>query len=169
MKFTLYFKYKKTITNIFIFALIFYLLIHSNVIITSISCSTNIFMLNLIPALFPYLLITELLINSGKIYSLAYGLNNIISKLFSIPSHTSSCVIVGMLLGYPNSAKCILKLYQDCRIDSKTATKLVSFTSNANMSYVIGTVGLGIFKSIDIGIILTISHFLSAIIIRIIF
>jgi len=166
MKSVLFFKHKKMVTNIFIYVLIFYLLLHSEVLFISISNSTNIFVTKLIPSLFPYLLITELLINSGKINNLAFGLDNTISKLFHIPKSTSACVIIGFLLGYPNSAKCILKLRQENLIDKKTATKLVSFTSNANMSYIIATVGIGIFKSVEIGIILVISHFLSAIIIR---
>lgn len=167
MKFTYYFKYKKLITNLLIFAIIFYLLIHSKVLVTSISASTNIFITKLIPALFPYLLITELLINSGKSNCLSYGLDNVLSKLFRIPKHTSASVIIGFLLGYPNSAKYILKIYKDNLIDSKIATKLIAFTSNANMAYIIASIGIGMFKSIEVGVILTVSHFLSAIIIGI--
>lgn len=169
MKFTYYFKYKKLITNILIFGIIFYLLMHSKVLVTSISKSTNIFITKLIPALFPYLLITEILINSGKVNNLSYGLSSAISKLFAIPKHTTASVIIGFLLGYPNSAKYILKMYNDKQIDSKVATKLISFTSNANMSYIIASIGIGMFRSIEVGIILTISHFLSAIIIGIFF
>lgn len=165
MKFTYYFKYKKLIINILIFVVIFYLLMHSKVLVTSISESTNIFINKLIPALFPYLLITELLINSGMVSNLSYGLSSTISKLFRIPKHTTSSVIIGFLLGYPNSAKYILKTYKDKQIDNKIATKLVAFTSNANMSYIIATIGIGMFKSIEVGVILTVSHFLSAIII----
>lgn len=169
MKFICFFKYKKLITNIIIFAIIFYLLMNSKVLVASISESTNIFLTKLIPALFPYLLITELLINSGKVNSLSYGLSNVISKVFRIPKHTTASVIIGFLLGYPNSAKYILKLYNDKQIDCKLATKLVAFTSNANMSYIIASVGIGMFKNIQFGIILAVSHFLSAILIGIFF
>ncbi len=169
MKFTCFCKHKKLLTNMFIYVIIFYLLMHSKVLITSISSSISIFISKLIPALFPYLLITELLICSGKIDSLALGLDTILGKLFHVPKSTASCVIIGFLLGYPNSAKCVLKLYEDRLIDNKIATKLISFTSNANMSYIIATIGIGIFNSIEIGIMLAISHFLSAIIIGIIF
>lgn len=169
MKFTYFFKYKKIIFNITVFAIIFYLLMHSQILIESISNSTTIFLTKLLPALFAYLLITELLINSGKVNQLSYGLSGLIAKLFNIPNHTTASVIIGLLLGYPNSAKYILKLYQNKQIDSKLATKLISFTSNANMSYIIGTIGISIFKSIEVGILLTISHFLSSIIIGMFF
>lgn len=169
MKFTCFFKYKNILMNLIIFVIIFYLLLNSKILITSISESTNIFITKLIPALFPYLLITELLINSNKIKSLSYGMSNLIAKIFHIPKNTTACVVVGFLLGYPNAAKCISKLYDTNRIDNKTAIKLISFTSNANMSYIITSIGVGMFKSIKIGIILAISHFLAAIIIGIFF
>ena len=169
MKFTCFFKHKKLITNILIFIIIFYLLMHSKVLVTSISDSTNIFITKLIPALFPYLLITEILINSGKIQRLSFGISSVISKMFHIPKNTTACVVVGFLLGYPNSAKYIAKLYEQKAINSTTATKLICFTSNANMSYIVATVGISMFQSVEIGIILTVSHFLSAIIIGIFF
>lgn len=169
MKFTFYFKYKKLICNILIFALIFYLLFNSNILMESINKSIDIFVSKLIPALFPYLIITELLMNSNKIYELSYGIRFTLSKIFRIPEHTTSIIIIGFLLGYPNAAKCILKMYNEGKIDKKLATKLAAFTSNANPSYILTTVGIGIFKSIEIGILLTICHFVSAVIIGIFF
>ena len=142
MKFTFYFKYQKLVFNILIFALIFYLLLNSNILVSSITNSIDIFVYKLIPALFPYLLITELLMRSNKIYDLSYGISSTLSKLFKIPKHTTSTVIIGFLLGYPNAAKCILKMYNDKKIDKKLATKLISFTSNANPSYIIATIGI---------------------------
>lgn len=169
MKVSCFFKYNKLITNIFIYCIIFYLLTHSKIVVTSITESTNIFITKLIPALFPYLLITELLINSGKVNNLSYGISNFIAKIFNVPKNTTTCVIIGFLLGYPNSAKYIANLYDKKLLDSKIATKLVSFTSNANVSYIIASIGIGMFNSIEIGIILAISHFLSAIIIGVFF
>lgn len=165
MKITFYLKYKKIIFNILIFGIIFFLLFNSEILIKSIHSSIDLFLYKLIPALFPYLLITELLINSGRIYNISYGLSGILSKIFRIPPHTTSTVLVGFLLGYPNAAKCILKMYNEHQIDEKVAVKLMSFTSNANPSYIIATLGIGIFKSAEIGLILAISHYLSAIII----
>ena len=165
MKFVYVIKYKKIITNLFIYFLIFYLIINSKIVFNSISASINIFIYKLIPALFIYILITELIINSGKDKNLSLGFSKILSKLFKIPTNTTPCVIIGFLLGYPNSAKYIQKLYERGEINSKTATKLVAFTSNANLAYIISTVGISMYNNINIGIILAISHFLSAILI----
>jgi len=165
MKLKCYIKHKTIITNIIIFFVIFYLLLNSKILVASISSSCNIFLSSLLPALFPYLFITEILINSNKITNLSLGIETLLSKMFKVPPNATSCIVVGFLLGYPNSAKYIAKLYSKKEIDYPLAKKLVSFTSNANMSYIIATIGLTIFKSFSIGIILLISHFLSAIII----
>lgn len=165
MKFVYVTKYEKIITNLFIYFVIFYLIINSKVVFMSVCESTNIFIYKLIPALFIYILITELIINSGKDKNLSLGFGKILSKLFKIPTNTTPCVIIGFLLGYPNSAKYIQKLYDRGEIDSKTATKLVAFTSNANLAYIISTIGISMYNNIHIGIILAISHFLSAILI----
>ena len=159
--------FKKTIINLFIFILILILLTNSKTVITSVSTSFNIFITNILPSLFIYIFITEFLINSNIICNLSVGLSKIISKIFRIPDNTTSTVIIGFLMGYPNSAKYILKLYNDGKISNATATKLVSFTSNANMAYIIGTIGITIFNNISYGLILAISHFLASIIIGI--
>lgn len=165
MKFTFYFKYKKLVFNMLIFALILFLLLNSKILITSINNSIDIFVYKLVPALFPYLLITEILMRSNKIYDLSYGISYALYKLFRIPNHATATVIIGFLLGYPNAAKCVLKMYNEGQIDKRLANKLISFTSNANPSYIIATIGIGVFKSFDIGVLLAISHYLSAIII----
>ena len=156
---------KKLLTNLFIFILMIFLVINSRIVITSVSTSINIFLEKILPSLFIYIFITEILINSGAIYELSIGISKVLSKLFKIPENTTSTVIIGFLMGYPNSAKYILKLYNDGKITNTTATKLVSFTSNANMAYIVGTIGITMFHNISYGVILVTSHFLSSIII----
>lgn len=169
MKFKIYIKNKKLITNLIIFSTIFLLLFNSKIVINCIEISINLFLHKLIPSLFIYILITELLINSDKIYDLAYGISCILSCMFRVPKHVTSSIVVGYMLGYPNSAKVIFKMYKDGNIDTTLAKKLVSFTSNANLSYIISAVGISMFNSTSIGIILAISHILSSIIIGIIY
>lgn len=160
-------KFKKILINCFIYFLIAYLLVNSKICVTSIKQSTDIFLNKLIPALLPFILITELLINFNLLDNLSYGFKTIICKLFKVNKNSCTAVIAGYLLGYPNSAKIISKLYKDNKIPKTEASHLIAFTNNANMSYVITSIGLSIYYDIKIGIILLISHFLSSIIIGI--
>ena len=160
-------KIKLFLSNIFVYALILYLLINSKTCITSIKQSTELFLNKLIPALFPFILITELLINFNFIQNLTYGIDKVICKIFRLQNGSSLPVVAGYLLGYPNAAKIINSLYFNKNISSNTAKHLTSFVNNANMSYIISSVGISMYYNIKIGIILLISHFLSSIIIGI--
>ena len=123
------------------------------------------FIKTFVPSLYIYLLITEILINSNLVYNLSFGLSNILSKIFRIPKDTTFVILISILLGYPNASKCISKLYEDNKISVSLARKLISFTNNASPSYILCAIGISIFNSMSIGIILLISHFLSSIII----
>ncbi|MBR6689214.1 MAG: hypothetical protein IKL68_04285 [Clostridia bacterium] len=156
---------KLFITNTTIYTCIFLLLINSKTVLNSINISLDLFIHNLIPSLFIYILITEILINSNLMYTLSLGLSNILSKIFRIPKNTTFILIISYLLGYPNAAKCIYKLYSDNKINLKLAKKLLAFTNNASPAYILCSIGIGMFNNVDVGILLLISHFFSSIII----
>lgn len=156
------------LTNILIFTFIIFLLTNSSLVVESITNSTKLFVEKILPALFIYIFLTELLINFNLAKNLSIPFSKIISKLFIIPESSSSTVVIGLLLGYPNSAKYIKRLYEQGKITESEANKLVAFTSNANMSYIVCTIGILMFNNISYGIILTISHFLASIILGIV-
>ena len=167
MKVILTKKTKLIITNTTIYLAIFLLLTSSKAVTNSISLSLNLFIHNLIPALFLYILITEILINSNLMYTLSFGLDKILSKIFRIPKDTTFILIISYLMGYPNAAKCISKLYKEEKISLTLAKKLLSFTNNASPAYILCAIGFSMFNSIEIGILLLASHILSSIIIGI--
>ncbi|MBR5227187.1 MAG: hypothetical protein IKV94_00905 [Clostridia bacterium] len=112
-------------------------------------------------------MLTNILINTNLAQNLSFGIAKILSKIFKIPLSSTSTVVIGFLLGYPNSAKFISKLYSEHKITKHDCEVLLAFTSNANPSYIISTIGLAFYSNISIGLILAISHFLSAFILGI--
>lgn len=167
MNFIIFSKKKLIITNITVYLLIFTLLTNSNVCILSISNSTNIFLTKLLPALLPYILLTELLINLNIAENITYGFSKVLCKLFRLPHCTAPTIFMSYFLGYPNAAKHLTKLYEDKKIDLNSCKKLASFTNNASPAYIIGTLGIAMFNNVNIGIILLMSHFLASILIGI--
>jgi len=167
MKYIVVSKPKIVITNLIFYIIIAIFLTNSQICISSISNSTNIFFTKLVPALLPYIILTELVIVLNIAENLTYGFTKIICKLFHIPTSCAPTIIISYLLGYPNAAKHISKLYEEQKIDLNTIKKLVRFTNNASPAYIIGTIGTAMFNNITIGIILLISHFLASMIIGI--
>lgn len=158
-------KIKLIFSNILIYTVIFYLLVNSKICITSIKQSIDLFLNKLLPALFPFILITELLINFDVIQNLTYGIDHFLCKIFKLDSGASLPIIAGYLLGYPNAAKIINSLYFEKKISKSTAKHLTAFVNNANMSYILSSIGISMYYSLKIGIILLFSHFLSSAII----
>lgn len=157
--------FKVLLINFLIYFVIAYLLVNSKVCVNSIKQSTDIFLNKLVPALLPFILITELLINFNIIQNLSYGIRNIICKIFNLNKTACAPVICGYLLGYPNAAKVISNMYSLDKISKSDAIHLTTFTNNANMSYILTSIGLLMYYNIKVGIILLVSHFLSSIII----
>lgn len=161
-------KQTKNIITLFSIFLIFFMLFFSKNITHNIQGNIELFLYKLLPAVFPYILLTNILINTGLAHNLSFFMSKFLAKLFKLPLCSTSCIVIGFLLGYPNSAKFISKLHNEKQISKKDCDTLLSFTSNANPSYIISTIGISFYSNIYIGLIIAISHFLSAFIIGIV-
>lgn len=157
-------KHNTLIASFLITLFICFMLFNSSISFTSITNTVNIFLYNMLPAIFPFIFITNILIKSGASHNLTYGLSKFVSKLYNIPVICCPAIIMGFLLGYPNAATHLNHLYTENKINSKTILKMLSYTSNASPAFIIATIGIGFYNNIYIGIIFLVSHFLSALI-----
>lgn len=160
-------KYFNILLSFLITIFICFLLFNSEIISITVKQNVETYLYNLLPAIFPFIFLTNILIESGIAYNLSYGLSKIVAKLFKIPKISCPAIIMGLLLGYPNAATYLSTLYSQGKINSKTVSKLLAYTTNANPAFIISTIGIGFYANIQIGIILLLSHFLSAIILGI--
>lgn len=135
----------------------------------SVKTSVNIFLSSVIPSLFPFILFTEIVLKTDIIYLLSDLFGNIISKIFKVSKNGVSSVIIGFLCGFPMGSKTVNTLYENNSISKKDANILLSFVNNCNPAFILSTIGIGIFNNIDIGIVLLISHLISAILVGIIY
>jgi sporulation integral membrane protein YlbJ len=69
---------------------------------------------------------------------------------------------MSILSGYPVGAKLTADIYKSNKINSAQAQTISSFTSTSGPLFIIGTVGIGFFNNQKIGIIVLISHLISA-------
>lgn len=155
------------ILSVIFVSLIIFLLFNSYTLSSTLKQNIELFLYKLLPAVFPYIFLTNILIESGLIYNLSFGMSKIASKIFHIPKHCCPAIIISLLMGYPNAAKYITELYKDNMICSKQAQILIGFTSNASPAYILSTIGISFYNSITLGIILLASHILSSLILGI--
>ena len=123
---------------------------------------------NIIPTLFPFFILSDLW--SSVVYfpkkSLIVGC---FERLFHINSEGFSVFILGNLCGFPLGAKMASEKYKASLIDKREMESLSVTSSNPSAAFVVSGIGLGLFGSIKIGLILYISVLISAVIVGIIY
>lgn len=124
---------------------------------------------NVLPCLFPFLVCTKILTELNIFSKFTKFFEKITYKLFKAPPIASYALLISMISGYPVGAKVILDLYQNKQISSKTANKLCTFCSTSGPIFVVGTVGTIMLKSATLGVIILSAHLISNIINGIIF
>lgn len=108
----------------------------------------------IIPSLFPFFVVVNLLSESGLIGSF--------SRRFG--SFRSAAFIIGITGGYPIGADFIASARKRGEISSEAASKLMVFCNNSGPAFIIGALGTGVFSSAYAGILLYASHILAALI-----
>ena len=164
---------KKIIVSILIMILLIFcgyeILSESETIMNSVIFSFNIWTNNLFPSLFPFFVLSEILINYGFVEFVSELFKPIFQKLFKTNSNASFIFIMSMLSGFPSNAKYTRQLYLDNKLTDKEATKILMFSHFPNPLFVLGTVSITFLNNKSMGIIILISLYLSNIIIGILF
>lgn len=118
----------------------------------------------LIPSLFGLMVISDLIIRTGiyqKISILFYPISRFI---FRLPYPLFFVFLLGNIAGYPIGIKLLTQLVEKNSIDKKTAERMSLFCFNSGPAFVIGTVGIAIFSSVKIGLIIYMSCLIANII-----
>lgn len=118
----------------------------------------HIWLVNVLPALFPFFILTKIIISLNQ--SPIKILDKFTNKFFNI--NAGLIYTLSILSGYPVGAKMISNYYELGKIDKTTATDMLSFCSTSGPMFIVGSVGIGIFRSVKIGYILLISHILGS-------
>lgn len=132
----------------------------------SVKTSISVFLTSVMPSLFPFVLFTEIILNTEIISLLSKLFGKPLSKLFLISKSACPGVIIGYLCGFPMGAKAVNQLYEERQISKKEGQNLLSFINNCNPAFILSTIGIAIFYQLKVGIILLISHILSSVLVR---
>lgn len=95
-----------------------------------------------LPTLFPFLIITGLLIGTNAIYLIAKVIHPILGSLFHISAPASFAVLGGFLCGYPMGAKIASDLASSGHISKTEGEYLLSFCNNTSPMFVISYIFL---------------------------
>lgn len=122
-----------------------------------------------IPALFPFLVVTGLLTRFGFGQWLAPGLSGLMTPLFRLPGHAAAALLAGLVGGYPTGAGTAAALYADGSLTRSEAERLLTFCNNSNPVFLISVLGVGVFGSVRRGIWLWLLHVCAALLTGLVF
>lgn len=163
----------KKINNFIIIILLLFIssqvLFRSDLIIVSIDFSFNLWRNNIFPSLFPFFIISELLIQYDFVELISELFKPFMNKFFKCGKYSSFVFIMSILSGIPSNAKYINSLYKEKLINDKEATKILMFTHFSNPLFILGTLSISFLNNKEVGIIILFAHYLTNIIIGFIF
>ena len=124
---------------------------------------------SVIPALFPFLVVSSLLLSLGLGELLSPMLAGLMEPLFRVDGVGSSALLLGLIGGYPIGAKAAADLYRGGFLSRPEAERLLTFCNNSNPVFLISVLGGGVFGSIRAGVWLWLIHLLSALLTGLLF
>lgn len=128
----------------------------------------NLFVNRVFPSLFPFLVITSIMMDYNGVHIYSRLLGKILCKPLKLPLSCTFVLVVSILCGYPLGAKYACELYEQGVIDYETCERLVNIASNASPLFVIGAVGTSMLKNSGIGYLLLVSNYISCFIMALI-
>ncbi len=153
-------------TLLFFFIFIF---IYSKEVSQSIIFSISLWKDNLLPSLFPFLLVSELLIEYGFIDLISSFLGKYMVIFFNLPKESSYAFFTSLFSGFPSGSKYVKDLLEKKLLTEEEANYLIMFTHYSNPLFIVSTIGILLLNNIKYGYIILFSHILSNILVAFIY
>ena len=145
------------------------ILIFSNSNLTAVKSGINLWATSVVPSLFPFFVATELLMHTNIIYHIGNLLNRFMQPLFHVRGEGAFAFIMGIISGYPIGAKIATNFRKEQICTKEECERLLSFTNNSGPLFIIGSVGILLYRNTMIGLLLFITHLLASLSVGIIF
>ena len=160
--------FNSMIVTVSIFVLI-ELLVKKSLIYSSIMNALSLWVYNLIPSLFPFFIISDILINYNITSYIPKIIKEFCKRLFNISDNMLTILALSMISGFPSNARNTRTLYDKGLITDEEANHILIFSHFANPLFILTTIAVFFFHNEKIGIILLVTHYLSNIILGICF
>ena len=122
----------------------------------------NAFINTVLPTLLPFFIGTSILVGSGVVLSSARLLSPIVSKLIGLPGASVFAFLMAAVSGYPLGAKLTNELYQQGYLGQTEAKRTMLLASISGPSFFLGAIATGLLNTPQIGWVLLLCHYLSA-------
>ena len=128
---------------------------------SSVTAALSLCARSVIPALFPFMVVSSLLISLGLGELLSAPLGGLMA-LYGIGGAGASALVLGLIGGYPTGGRTAAALYREGLVTRDEAERLLAFCNNANPAFLITVLGAGVFGSFRAGLWLWLIHIAAA-------
>lgn len=128
---------KNKIIELLMFVIFLSLLVNSFLVTEELKYALDTFLYVLFPSIFPFFLISDLLIEYNFVNTLNKFFSKITEKVFHVTSASSFIIIMSMVSGFPSGSKYIRNLYDKKMLSLDQANYLITFTHFANPLFVL--------------------------------
>lgn len=164
---------KRKILNVLVIIITLFVLyqvvVKKTMVYDSVNYALNIWVKNLIPTLFPFFVISDVLINYNFTAYIPSFFKRLCKSLFNITDNMITILILSIISGFPSNARNTRTLYDKGMISLDEANHILIFSHFSNPLFILTTVAVFFFGNKDVGWILLISHYLSNFLLGIMF
>lgn len=164
---TLLIKYFKLTKNQIIIILIslgiVIFIINLDTSINSIISGCKLCFYSIIPTIFPFSFICNLLISYDGIPIYSKIIGPLICKPLGLSKNASFAIAASFICGYPLGTKYSSEIYEQGYIDRNEYLRLINIATNCGPIFILGTIGSSLLKNVKFGYILLIANYLSII------
>ena len=123
----------------------------------------------IIPSLFPFFILTSLVISLGLAGYLGRLLEPVMRPLFHVGGACAAPLALGFVGGYPVGARAALTLYESGQCTKTEAERLLAFCNNSGPAFILGVVGASVFGDSRVGLLLCLTHLAASLCVGLVF
>ena len=136
---------------------------------TAVTSGISLWIACVLPALFPYFFITCILSSLKITGKLSAFLSPLTKSLFNVSGNVGYAFFMSVISGYPVGAKIVSDLKEKGALNDAESVRASCLCSTSSPMFLIGSVGNLMFKNSAFGLLLFLSHLITAIFIGVIF
>jgi len=119
----------------------------------------------LFPALFPFLVLSEVMLGMGLVHFFGTLLDPLMRPVFRVPGIGGFVMTMGFVSGYPVGARLTSQLWEQRLLNREEGERLVSFTTSSDPIFLIGAVSVGFFHNPALAMLLAAAHYGGAVLV----
>ncbi|WP_274363911.1 nucleoside recognition domain-containing protein [Paenibacillus thermotolerans] len=113
----------------------------------------------LFPALFPFFVVSELMLGFGIVHFFGTLLDPMMRPVFRVPGPGGFVMAMGFASGYPVGARLTSQLWDAKLVNREESERLAAFTTTSDPIFLIGAVSIGFFHNAALAPVLAVAHY----------